>query len=193
MQHLAADQQLTLEAFQTAVTLCQQRQIILPETIVTILPNLASHIDRLDAIAAAHPEFDNIYQTARGTLEIQAQSRSKFLQNGDKTAALGEIIIQGDRVEGDQVEGSRVQGDTLTPANIQRFVLPANATDQERKYFNNYIAELKSLNPGWHLAPDTPRSGEAEAYVMLSNDVDYKINYAAYTASQMLNKFFSRS
>jgi hypothetical protein len=89
MPQLAADQQLTLQAFQAAVDTYQQRGLALPEKIAAIGDALESHLDQLDALSESDPTFEMVYQAARSALQSQSSQRAKFLDTAasaiDKT------------------------------------------------------------------------------------------------------------
>ncbi len=78
-----------------------------------------------------------------------------------------------------------------TPPKVRRFVLPANPSQADRDYFQTYIADLKRLNPQWLVSRDRCNPGESEAYVMMLNNEDYQVAYAAYIGSQMINDFLA--
>jgi hypothetical protein len=77
MTQLAADQQLTLQAFQAAVDTYQQRDLPLPAEINAIGSSLEQHLNQLDRLSETDPTFEMVYQAARTTL--QDGNRAKFL------------------------------------------------------------------------------------------------------------------
>jgi hypothetical protein len=198
MSQLAADQQITLQAFQAAVDSYNQRGLVLPERIAAIANALESHIDHLDTLSEIDSTFQLLYDTARSALQNQSSQRAKFLDTSTLNPTNGSLK------NGSQING--IHNSHSTPSehspqttqekppntSIKRFVLPINATPQEQQYFTNYIAQLKQLNPQWVIAPDLPQADETEAYVMIFNDENYHVNHAAYAASQMLQRFFTK-
>jgi hypothetical protein len=79
MTQLAADQQITLQAFQAAVDTYKQRGLDLPESIAAIANSLESHIDQLDALSEIDPTFEIAYQTVRSSLQKTSSQRAKLL------------------------------------------------------------------------------------------------------------------
>jgi hypothetical protein len=202
MTQLAADQQLTLQAFQAAVDTYNQRHIALPEKIAAIAATLESHIDRLDALSESDSAFEMVYQGARSALQSQSSHRAKFLDTSAKPPTNGhappEVTSASHAAE---PASSESNGHTAhhhppnnaapSPAPIKRFILATNASEPEKQYFHSYIAQLKQLNPNWNVSPDHCQAGEAEAYVMFPQDENYKLNRAAYGAAQLITQFFS--
>jgi hypothetical protein len=72
MTQLAADQQITLQAFQSAITAYQQHGIALPEKIAAIHESLEQHIGDLDNLAKDDPVFELFYSATRSSLQNQA-------------------------------------------------------------------------------------------------------------------------
>jgi hypothetical protein len=72
---------------------------------------------------------------------------------------------------------------------IQRIVLAANASDRDRQNYQQYLEELKRLNPRWALVPDRPQPDEADAYLIMYQDENYAARHAAYIATRYLNDF----
>jgi hypothetical protein len=72
MTQLAADQQITLQAFQSAITAYQQHGIALPEKIAAIHESLEQHIGDLDNLAKDDPIFELLYSATRSSLQNQA-------------------------------------------------------------------------------------------------------------------------
>jgi hypothetical protein len=85
MTQLAADQEITLQAFQAAVDTYQQRGLDLPESIAAIADHLESHIDQLDFLSESDPTFEIAYQTVRSSLQKTSSQRAKLL-NPPETA-----------------------------------------------------------------------------------------------------------
>ncbi len=73
--------------------------------------------------------------------------------------------------------------------SIQRIVLAASASDRDRKNYQQYLEELKRLNPRWALVPDRPQPDEADAYLIMYQDENYAARHAAYIATRYLNDF----
>lgn len=198
MTQLAADQQITLQAFQAAVDTYNQRQLTLPAAIATIAPSFDQHINELDRLSELDSTFEMVYQAARSALQNQSSQRAKFLDTSTLNPTNGSLK-NGSQINGihnshstPSEHSSQTTPEKPPNTSIKRFVLPINATPQEQQYFTNYIAQLKQLNPQWVIAPDLPQADETEAYVMIFNDENYHVNHAAYAASQMLQRFFTK-
>ena len=85
---------------------------------------------------------------------------------------------------------------TPTPTEsppLKRFVLPVNATEAEKQYFDQYIEQLKQLNPQWVVSLDYCNPGEAEAYIMIYKDDNYIVNHATYSLDKFLARAFPRT
>jgi hypothetical protein len=94
MTQLAADQEITLQAFQAAVDTYNQRRLDLPEGIAAIANDLESHIDQLDALSEIDPTFEIAYQTVRSDLQSRSSQRAKFLDTSETvTATLHEEFL----------------------------------------------------------------------------------------------------
>jgi hypothetical protein len=191
MTQLAADQQLTLQAFQAAVDTYNQRQMALPEAIAPLLPHLDQHLDQLDQLSETDPTFEMVYQAVRTALQ-DGSERAKFL---DTSAINSAHATESQAPANSHPPGQNGKnGHHTEPATaqpIKRFVLATNATESEKQYFHHYIEQLKRLNPAWSITLDACNPGEAEAYVMLYQDENYKVNRAAYAAAQIVNQFFT--
>jgi hypothetical protein len=207
MTQLAADQQLTLQAFQAAVDTYQQHRIELPEPIAALVSNrsesiaesLKSHINQLDSLSESDPHFDMLYQAFRSSSQNDSSERAKFLDTSappSQSAQNGSHAVEikpdpnGHSLHPGSPE-SNGHAKTGPPTPIKRFVLPLGHTDSERTYFDQYIQALKHLNPQWVVSPDRCQPGEADAYVMLYNDANYTTNHAIYLVDQMLNQAFT--
>jgi hypothetical protein len=198
-QQLAAHQQLTLQAFQSAVDSYQQRGIVLPEQIAPIADTLESHIAQLDSLSESDPHFEMLYQAFRSGAQNDSSQRAKFLDTSappNRSAQNGfhAVEIKSERNGHTSSPGSpESNGHTNTgpPTPIKRFVLPLGFTESERAYFDQYIQSLKQLNPEWVVTPDRCQPGEADAYVMLHNDENYTTNHAVYLVDQVLNQAFT--
>jgi hypothetical protein len=79
MTQLAADQEITLQAFQAAVDTYNQRGLDLPESIAAIANDLESHIDQLDFLSERDPTFEMVYQAVRSNLQSTSSQRAKLL------------------------------------------------------------------------------------------------------------------
>ncbi len=199
MTQLAADQQITLQAFQAAVDTYNQRGLPLPNAIVAIVGTLESHIDRLDALSESDPTFEIVYQAARSALQSQSSQRAKFL---DTSVPPSRSTQNGFHVAGTQ---SHSNGHTSSPGSpesnghaktgpppiIKRFVLPLGFSAADQAQFDQYVEQLRQLNPQWIVSRDHCRPGEADAYVMLHNDENYTTNHAVYLVDQVLNQAFT--
>lgn len=76
-----------------------------------------------------------------------------------------------------------------TPPGIQRIVLAANASDHDRQDYQQYLEELKRLNPGWAIVPDCPQSDEADAHLIIYQDENYATRHVTYITTRYLNDF----
>jgi hypothetical protein len=65
MSNLAADQRITLIAFQSAIQTCKLHGIALPENIEQVSTFPEQHIDDLDYLSESDDTFEMLYQTAR--------------------------------------------------------------------------------------------------------------------------------
>ncbi len=200
MTQLAADQQITLQAFQAAVDTYNQRRLALPAPIAAIADTLEPHIDRLDALSESDPTFEIVYQAARSALQNQSSQRAKFLDLAGSPIGKPENGFQRDTIprtngHSPPIAPTTTNGHTNAepPPSIKRFVLATDASAAEKQYFQQYIDQLKQLNPQWTLILDACSTGEAEAYVMFPQDENYKLNRAAYAAAQIVTQFFSPS
>jgi hypothetical protein len=88
MTQLAADQQLTLRAFQAAVDTYNHRQMALPEAIPPILPHLDQHLNDLDSLSETDSTFEMLYQAARSALQ-NGSDRTRFLDTSSLSYANG--------------------------------------------------------------------------------------------------------
>jgi hypothetical protein len=192
MTQLAADQQLTLQAFQAAVDTYNQRHIALPAKIADIAAALEPHIDRLDALSESDLAFEMVYQGARSALQSQSSHRAKFIGPAElpSTRPTSSPASNGHTSPSSNGHAQITSAPASQPA-VKRFVLPLGFTQPERQYFDQYIQELKQLNPQWIISPDHCRPGEADAYVMLYNDKNYPIHHALYLVDQVLNQAFT--
>jgi hypothetical protein len=200
MNPLAADQTLTLQAFQAAVDTYQQRGLALPPAIAAIAPTLEPHIHQLDALSEIDPTFEMLYQTARSALQTQSSQRAKFLDTSaypatDLSHQQSSAPFHWPAPDAHSTSNGHTTRRDLKPSPasppIKRFVLPLGHTEAERHYFGQYIRDLQHLNPQWVVAPDHCRPGEADAYVMLYHDENYSTNHAVYLIDQILNQSFT--
>jgi hypothetical protein len=191
MQQLADDQQITLEAFQAALRTFQDLGKPLPDEINAIVDDLENNIDRLHRLSKLDRDFAFGYQTARSALQSQTGERNKRLTpiNGN-----GTIEQKADTVP--TIDPPAANSKTPTPTEsppLKRFVLPINATEAEKQYFDQYIAQLKQLNPQWVVSLDYCNPGEAEAYIMIYKDDNYVVNHAMYSVDKFLARAFTRT
>jgi hypothetical protein len=203
MIQLEADQKLTLQAFQAAVDTYKQRGLDLPERISAIADTLENHIDELDALSEIDPTFEMIYE-AVGSALYNSSQRAKLLnppetaktQNGNHTASNGNSAhtphsTTNGHSAHNPTHTTNGHNQTGPPPVIKRFVLPLGFSPADRQQFDQYIQELRQLNPHWVIAPDHCRPGEADAYVMLYNDEHYTTNHTTYLVDQVLNQAFN--
>ncbi len=203
MNQLAPHNQITLEAFQAAVDTYRQCGLNLPESIAEIADSLEQHIARLDSLSEIDPSFEIAYKAVRSTLQNSSSQRAKFLDtsettkphngNHTKTSNGNSAPTPHPTTNGHSTQNSTTNGHKQTgpPPVIKRFVLPLEFSPADRQQFDQYIQELRQLNPQWVIAPDHCRPGEADAYVMLYNDEHYTTNHAIYLADQVLNQAFN--
>jgi hypothetical protein len=118
MTQLAADQEITLQAFQAAVDTYQQRGLDLPESIAAIADHLESHIDRLDFLSESDSTFEIAYQTVRSTLQKTSSQRAKLL-NPPETATTQSIYLpstsNGNNPPPVETNGQQKTGPPSTP------------------------------------------------------------------------------
>jgi hypothetical protein len=200
MIQLEADQKLTLQAFQAAVDTYRQRGLDLPERIAAIADTLETHIDELDSLSEIDPTFEMIYE-AVGSALYNSSQRAKLLHppetpkphNGIPTTNGNSTHTSPPTTNDHSTHNSTTNGHKQTgpPPVIKRFVLPLGFSPADRQQFDQYIQELRQLNPQWVIAPDHCRPGEADAYVMLYNDEHYTTNHAVYLVDQVLNQAFN--
>ena len=202
MPQLADDQQITLEAFQAALRTFQQLGKPLPDEINTIVDDLENNIDRLHRLSKLDRDFAFGYQTARSALQSQTGERSKRLTptngNGATTKKIDPepLVKPQQQPAGTGIALPVTHGNTPTPTEsppLKRFVLPVNATEAEKQYFDQYIQQLKQLNPQWVVSLDYCNPGEAEAYIMIYKDNNYVINHAMYSVDKLLTRVFTRT
>jgi hypothetical protein len=200
-QPLAAHQQLTLQAFQSAVDSYQQRGIVLPEKIAPITDTLESHIAQLDSLSESDPHFEMLYQAFRSGAQNDSSQRAKFLDTSVQPNRSNQNGFHAVEIQPNSDGHAPSPGSTESnghansgpPPVIKRFVLATDASAVEKQYFQQYIDQLKQLNPQWTVTLDACSTGEAEAYVMFPQDENYKLNRAAYAAAQIVTQFFSPS
>jgi hypothetical protein len=191
MQQLNDHHQLTIDAFRTAIQLFEQNGKPLPDEISAIVHDLEGNIARLDLLTESHPDFETYYQTARVILQSQTGERNKRLT---PTNGNGTIEQKADTVT--PIAPPAANGKTPTPTEsppLKRFVLPVNATESEKQYFDQYIAQLKQLNPQWVVSLDYCNPGEAEAYIMIYKDDNYVVNHTMYSLDKFLARAFTRT
>ena len=206
MQQLNDNHQLTIDAFRTAIEMFEQNGKPLPDEINAIVHDLESNIARLDRLSENDSDFETYYQTARVILQSQTGERNKRLTptNGNggiaqkvdpEPLALAKPLPQQKPLE-TGIAPPISNGKTSTPTEsppLKRFVLPVNATETEKQYFDQYIEQLKQLNPQWVVSLDYCNPGEAEAYIMIYKDNNYVINHAMYSVDKLLTRVFTRT
>jgi hypothetical protein len=190
MQQLNDHHQLTIDAFRTAIQLFEQNGKPLPDEISAIVHDLENNIAKLDLLSETDSDFETYYQTARVILQSQSAERNKRLTptNGNGTTT--------QKVDPTSIDPPITNGKTPTPTEsppLKRFVLPVNATEAEKQYFDQYIAQLKQLNPQWVVSLDYCNPGEAEAYIMIYKDDNYVVNHAMYSIDKFLARAFTRT
>lgn len=204
---------ITLDAFLLALG---QLDEPLPDDIQTQLqaighdlPNLVGH---LDALAMDYPPLTDRYRQARQAIQSTSQTRKQRFSSPDavrQDLRLAQLVLQAPdpigtaRTLEDLPALEPIPATPIDPAeqpiaasnptapNLYRFTLPTYATAQQQQQFQTYIAELKRLNPNWIVSPDRPQPGEAEAYIMIYNDDNYKVSFAAHVAGQLITDFVS--
>ncbi len=198
MQQLADDQQITLEAFQAALRTFQQLGKPLPDEINAIVDDLENNIDRLHRLSKLDRDFEICYKSARSALQSQTGERNKRLTptngNGTTTQKVDPVTLT--KPPGTVIDPPITNGKTPPPTEsppLKRFVLPVNATEAEKQYFDQYIEQLKQLNPQWVVSLDYCNPGEAEAYIMIYKDDNYVVNHAMYSVDKLLTRAFTRT
>lgn len=191
MQQLNDNHQLTIEAFRTAIEMFKQNGKQLPDEISAIAHDLENNIARLDHLTENDSDFETYYQTARIILQSQTGERNKRLT---PTNGNGTIEQKADTVTPIDPPAANAKNPTPTESPpLKRFVLPVNATEAEKQYFDQYIAQLKQLNPQWVVSLDYCNPGEAEAYIMIYKDDNYVVNHAMYSIDKFLARAFTRT
>ena len=204
MQQLNDNHQLTIDAFRTAIEIFEQNGKPLPDEINAIVHDLENNIARLDRLSENNSDFETYYQTARVILQSQTGERSKRLSptngNGSTTQKVDTVplplVKPQQQPAGTGIALPVTHGNTPTPTEsppLKRFVLPVNATETEKQYFDQYIQQLKQLNPQWVVSLDYCNPGEAEAYIMIYKDNNYVINHAMYSVDKLLTRVFTRT
>ena len=198
MQQLNDNHQLTIDAFRTAIHLFEQNGKPLPNEISAIVHDLESNMAILDRLSENYPDFETYYQTARVILQSQSSERNKRLtstnSNGTTTQRVDLKPLAKPPEMG--IDPPVTNGKAPTPTEsppLKRFVLPVNATEAEKQYFDQYIQQLKQLNPQWVVSLDYCNPGEAEAYIMIYKDNNYVINHAMYSVDKLLTRVFTRT
>ena len=190
MPQLADHQQITLEAFQAALQTFKQLGSQLPDGISAIVNDLETNIDKLHYLSKLDRDFEICYKSARSALQSNTGERNKRLTptNGNGTTT--------QKVDAAPIAIPVTNGKTPTPTEsppLKRFILPVNATESEKKYFYQYIEQLKKLNSQWIVSLDYCNPGEAEAYIMIYKDDNYVVNHATYSLDKFLARAFTRT
>jgi hypothetical protein len=131
MPQLTTDEKLTLDAFYTTVTICQERGISLPNEIMAVVADLEHHSGELDAIAERNADFDAIYQAEK--LSAGTGERSKLIRatDGQNTAdgsspnrhqtngGSGQVAARSETTMPSPPEVSSQTADTPTSASLK--------------------------------------------------------------------------
>jgi hypothetical protein len=75
---------------------------------------------------------------------------------------------------------------------VYRFTLPSDKNSQDRHRFRSQIQALQIANPQWQLLRDYPKSGEAEAFIMVSKDENYVNNRISYLMTRAFSELLAR-
>ncbi len=203
MSTLSPLDQLAVDAFAIALETCREEGTELPKDVWALEKELDQHISELKAIAQQHPQLNTAYRTARKLLRRDGGDRQKRLSfETDQLQTVTQFTGTPPQSFSAEPSLHHQQPQTqsqvpqptpppLTAPSIKRFVLPVDASDRDRNYFQTYIADLKRLNPNWVVTRDRCNPGESDAYVMIPNNENYQVAYAAYLGSQLINDFFA--
>lgn len=71
---------------------------------------------------------------------------------------------------------------------VYRIALPKGADVKQRRDFEQKIAAIRRVNPGWGVISDWVQPGEKEAFVIIRGDKDYAYRRALYLAKSHLAK-----
>jgi hypothetical protein len=149
---------------------------------VNSLPRVAKAIFRSDNAVLTTQDF---FRLATDHPELVLTSSNGSPDNeGSKTAATTPTIATSPT----NASTSSPPAQSSSPG-IQRIVLAANASDRDRQNYQQYLEELKRLNPRWALVPDRPQPNETDAYLIMYQDENYAARHAAYIATRYLNDF----
>jgi hypothetical protein len=162
----------------------------LPGEISAIAHDLDNNFAKLDRLSENDSDFETYYQTAR--LILQSQSAEP---NKRSTPTNGNVTTT-QKVDPRSIDPPIANGKKTTPTEsppLKRFVLPINATEAEKQFFDQYILQLKQLNSQWVVSLDYCNPGEAEAYIMIYKDDNYVVNHAMYSVDKLLTRAFTRT
>jgi hypothetical protein len=204
---------ITLDAFLLALgQLDEPLPAALQERIQAIGHDLPNQVGHLDALAMDYPPLADRYSQARQDIQSASQTRKQRSSSPDavrQDLRLAQLVLQAPDPIGtaktlealpapEPIPTAPIAPPEATPPTsnsttpkLYRFTLPTNSNPQKQQRFHTYIAELKRLNPNWIVSPDRPQDGEAESYIMIYNDENYKVSFAAYIASQLIIDFVS--
>jgi hypothetical protein len=200
---------ITLDAFLLALgQLDEPLPAALQERIQAIGHDLPNQVGHLDALAMDYPPLADRYSQARQDIQSASQTRKQRFSSPDavrQDLRLAQLVLQAPDPIGTAKTLEALPAPEPIPAapestpptpnpttpKLYRFTLSANSNPQKQQRFHTYIAELKRLNPNWIVSPDRPQDGEAESYIMIYNDDNYKVAFAAHIAGQLITDFVS--
>ena len=79
---------------------------------------------------------------------------------------------------------SMQEGKVVYP--VYRIALPKGADVKQGRDFEQKIAAIRQVNPGWVVVSDWVQPGEKKAYVLFRKDKDYAYRRALYSAQSHL-------
>jgi hypothetical protein len=204
---------ITLDAFLLALgQLDEPLPAALQERLQAIGHDLPNQVGHLDALAMDYPPLADRYSQARQDIQSASQTRKQRFSSPDavrQDLRLAQLVLQAPDPIGtaktlealpapEPIPAAPIAPPEATPPTsnsttpkLYRFTLPTHATAPQQQQFQTYITELKQLNPNWIVSPDRPQPGEAEAYIMIYNDDNYKVSLAAHIAGQLITDFVS--
>lgn len=71
---------------------------------------------------------------------------------------------------------------------VYRIALPKGAGVKQKRDFEQKIAAIKQVNPGWAVVSDWAQPGEKQAFVIVRKDKDYAYRRALYQVQSNLLK-----
>lgn len=75
---------------------------------------------------------------------------------------------------------------------VYRIALPKGADVKQKRNFEQQVAAIKRVNPGWVVVSDWVQPSEKEAYIIVRKDENYPYRRALYLAKEHLSRAISR-